>query len=172
MRQKYRASWQRQQKAQSWSHQYQQNWNTQEVGWCQVRSVGALGLAGMVSTSLREARGVLCFGRVTKAVLTTGPCVGCCRAVLSHFPTLPPAVSRLRMGTKLGRDTTWTVNPNWPRVYSMPYNALENWRKGILGEADIAIGQRLTASVYLWEVMSDCIHFTLEFFPFLFTLLI
>lgn len=55
-------------------------------------------------------------------------------------------MSRLRVGTKLGRDTTWTANPNWPRGYSMPYNALlnkENWGKGILGEVVFVIGWRL-----------------------------
>lgn len=108
-----------------------------------MKSVGALGLAGMESISLRAAAWCCVLDMWLKPCWQQGQCVGCCWAVLSHFATLPPTVSRLRMGMKLGRDTTWTVNPEWPRVYSMPRNALENLRKGILGEVVIAIGQRL-----------------------------
>lgn len=85
-------------------------------------------------------------------MLSTHRRFGYCRAGLAQhqgflfFPTLPPTASRLRVGTKLGGDTTWAANPNWPREYSMSYNTMlnkKNWGKGIFQE--VVIGRRLAA---------------------------
>lgn len=56
----------------------------------------------------------------------------------SLFPALPshyPAVGRLDMGKKLGRDMAVAADPNWTKEYSMPYsvmisNGLEEKRGG------------------------------------------
>jgi len=53
-------------------------------------------------------------------LLASSPCTV---SRLSLFPTLSnPAVSRLRSGKKLERDTARTADPNWPEMYSVPCN--------------------------------------------------
>ena len=55
-----------------------------------------------------------------------------------------PPESRLKVDKKLGGDTTWRADLNWPK-YSMPYNVIlcnKNWGEGVLG--DVAITRRLS----------------------------
>lgn len=82
---------------------------------------------------------VLCFGFVIERALITHQRPGCCWAVLAQhqdpFSRSALAVSRLRVGKKLGGNTSGTAEPSLPRGWSMPCNMVsnKNWGEGLCG---------------------------------------
>lgn len=107
------------------------------------------------------------FGYVTKTVLMTYQCFGCCSAVLAErqrflfFPTLlctPNPIRSLEVRSKLGGDTSWRADSNWLKGYSTPCNTMlsnKTERRGFAGRQSFA--QRLAGhhSAYgRWRVIA------------------
>lgn len=107
------------------------------------------------------------FGYVTKTVLMTYQCFGCCSAVLAErqrllfFPAplcTPNPIRSLEVCSKLGGDTSWTADSNWLRGYSTPCNTMlsnKTERRGFAGRQPFA--QRLAGhhSAYgRWRVIA------------------
>lgn len=113
---------------------------------------------------------VLCFRLVTKTRLIAR--FSCGQKHLHSigalcFSLCPPSVNSLGALQEVRRGHDHTGNPNWSKRYSVPYNITLSNKKGeegILGGLAIFWSWTGWATVYLCEVVSDCLCMTFACF--------
>lgn len=132
MSQTYRASWQRWQKP-----PIPATWHVQKVSWCQVKGVGALGVAAMEFMFQRGCPGLDLWPQQHQqptGVLATAE---------QHFLSLLYISQQTGQGWVQSQGTQSNSQPKLVIFHALLNK--ENWGKGILGDAVSVIGCRLAA---------------------------
>lgn len=88
-------------------------------------------MAGIQLIFFTVASVASCFGFRMGIMLTTQRCFSCCRAVLHRIDYVSasgaaPSEGALKVHKELGRDRTWTADPDWPKGYSTTYGVMLN----------------------------------------------